>query len=81
MGIFPAPKDYIKEALLLVKDSGTIFHYEGVVEKENYRQLFDEFNEIAERQNHQCKLLSKRFVKSYGPKLYHLTLDIKVEKS
>ena len=81
MGVFPAPKDYIKEALLLVKDSGTTFHYEGIVEKENYRQLFDEFNEIAERQNHQCKLLSKRFVKSYGPNLYHLTLDIKVEKS
>ena len=81
MGVFPAPKNHIKEALLLVKNSGTIFHYEGVIEKENYRQLFDEFNEIAELQNHQCKLLSKRIVKSYGPNLYHCVLDIKVEKS
>ena len=80
MGVFPAPKDYIKEALLLVKDSGTTFHYEGIVEKENYRQLFDEFNEIAERHNHQCKLLSKRFVKSYGPNLYHCVLDIEISK-
>ena len=80
MGVFPAPKDYIKEALLLVKDSGTIFHYEGVVEKENYRQLFDEFNEIAKRQNHQSKLLSKRFVKSYAPNLFHCVLDIEVSK-
>ena len=80
MGVFPAPKNYIKEALLLAKDSGTIFHYEGVVEKENYRQLFDEFNEIAERQNYQCKLLSKRFVKSYGPNLYHCVLDIEISK-
>jgi len=80
MGVFPAPKDHIKEALLLAKDEGTIYHYEGIVDKENYLELFNEFKEIAESQYCQCKLLSKRFVKSYGPKLYHVTLDIKVEK-
>jgi tRNA wybutosine-synthesizing protein 2 len=80
MGVFPAPKDHIKEALLLVKDEGTIYHDEGVVEKEGYMELFNEFKLIAESQYCQCKLLSKRFVKSYGPNLYHVVLDIEVSK-
>jgi len=80
MGVFPAPKDYIKEALLLAKEDGTIYHYEGVVDKEGYMDLFTEFKEIAESQYCQCKLISKRFVKSYGPNLYHVVLDIEVLK-
>jgi len=80
MGVFPAPKDFIKEALTLIKESGTTFHYEGVATKEDYLSLFNEFKEIAEASNYKCKLLSKRFVKSYGPHLYHVVVDILVGK-
>ena len=80
MGVFPAPKDFIKEALTLIKESGTTFHYEGVAMKEDYLSLFNEFKEIAEASNYKCKLLSKRFVKSYGPHLYHIVVDILVCK-
>ncbi len=80
MGVFPAPKDFIKEALTLTKESGTTFHYEGVATKENYLSLFNEFKEIAEISNYKCELLSKRFVKSYGPHLYHVVVDILVLK-
>ncbi|MFX1339586.1 MAG: class I SAM-dependent methyltransferase family protein [Promethearchaeota archaeon] len=80
MGIFPAPKAFIKEALTLTKDDGTIFHYEGVVEKERYIDLYAEFNHIAEENKYICKLISYRFVKSYGPNLYHVVLDIRVSE-
>ena len=80
MRVFPAPKDFIKEALTLIKESGTTFHYEGVAMKEDYLSLFNEFKEIAEASNYKCKLLSKRFVKSYGPHLYHIVVDILVCK-
>ncbi|GAI70674.1 unnamed protein product [marine sediment metagenome] len=80
MGVFPAPKDFIKEALALTKESGTTFHYEGVATKDNYLNLFNEFKEIAETSNYKCELLSKRFVKSYGPHLYHVVVDILVCK-
>ena len=80
MGVFPAPKDFIKEALTLTKESGTTFHYEGVATKDNYLSLFNEFKEIAETSNYKCELLSKRFVKSYGPHLYHVVVDILVSK-
>jgi len=76
MGVFPAPKDYIKEAISLIKEKGTIFHYEGIAEKENYLSLFKEFEEIAKAEHIKCELISNRFVKSYGPHLYHTVLDI-----
>ena len=80
MGVFPAPKNFIKEALLIARDEGSIYHYEGVTEKNNYMNLFDDFNNIAKTQGFGCKLLEKRFVKSYGPHLYHAVLDIFVYK-
>ncbi|MBY9003178.1 MAG: class I SAM-dependent methyltransferase family protein [Candidatus Lokiarchaeota archaeon] len=76
MGVFPAPINYVKEALLVARDDGTIYHYEGVIEKENYMTLFDDFRKIAEVEGLGCKLLEKRFVKSYGPHVYHTVLDI-----
>ena len=81
MGIFPAPKDYIKEALCLTKEEGTIYHYEGVVEKEAYISLFKEFEEICQEEQFNCRLKSHRFVKSYGPNLFHTVLDIFVRKN
>jgi len=81
MGVFPAPKDYVKEALSLTKEEGTIFHYEGIVEKETYISLFKEFEEICQKEQFNCKLESHRFVKSYGPNLFHIVLDIFVRKN
>ncbi|NVM34533.1 MAG: class I SAM-dependent methyltransferase family protein [Candidatus Lokiarchaeota archaeon] len=80
MGVFPAPKDYIKEALSLVKDEGTMFHYEGVIEKDDFIILFNEFNEISIKVGYKCELKSHRTVKSYGPNLFHVVLDIFVFK-
>ncbi|MFW9782539.1 MAG: hypothetical protein ACFFFB_09690, partial [Candidatus Heimdallarchaeota archaeon] len=58
---------------------GSIYHYEGVVERENYLSLFNDFHKITERENKVCELKSFRFVKSYGPNLFHTVLDILVE--
>ncbi|MFX0023040.1 MAG: class I SAM-dependent methyltransferase family protein [Candidatus Hermodarchaeota archaeon] len=81
MGVFPAPRDYIKEALSLIKDKGTMFHYEGVVENEDFQILFREFDLIALNEGYNCDLISHRIVKSYGPNLFHVVLDIFVLKN
>ena len=67
-------------ALSLVKDNGSVYHYEGVVDKDKYMDLFDNFSQIAEKNKYSCKLISHRFVKSYGPNLYHVVLDIRVSE-
>jgi tRNA wybutosine-synthesizing protein 2 len=81
MGVFPAPLDYIKEALTLTKEEGSVFHFEGVVEKENHTSLFKDFDEVAKSQHYTCELKSYRYVKSYGVRLYHVVLDIFVLKN
>ena len=81
MGVFPAPLDYVREALMLTKEEGTTFHFEGIVDKEKYISLFEDFNKIAKKENCKCELQSYRFVKSYGPKLFHIVLDIFVMKN
>jgi tRNA wybutosine-synthesizing protein 2 len=80
MGVLPAPKRSIKNALSLAKNDGTIYHYEGIADKEKYIDLFNGFNQIAELNKYTCKLISHRFVKSYGPNLYHVVLDIRVSE-
>ncbi|MFX1279294.1 MAG: class I SAM-dependent methyltransferase family protein [Promethearchaeota archaeon] len=81
MGIFPAPIDYIKEALTLTKKEGTIYHFEGVVEKDKHLSLFEDFNEIATNEHYKSDLKSFRYIKSYGPNLFHVVLDIFVLKN
>jgi len=76
MGVFPAPKDFIREALSLAKDKGSIFHYEGVVSKEDFLSLFEEFHNEAKKMDFKSELKARRYVKSYGPNLYHAVLDI-----
>ena len=80
MGVFPAPEDYINEALMITKDSGAVIHYEGVVDKEEKLKLYDQFSEMASKSQYSTKLLDSRFVKSVGPNLYHQVVDIKVSK-
>jgi len=72
---------YKRQALSLTKEEGTIYHFEGVVEKENYVSLFNDFNEVAKNERYKCELKSYRYVKSYGPMLYHVVLDIFVIKN
>ncbi|MFX1586151.1 MAG: hypothetical protein ACFFDL_16515, partial [Promethearchaeota archaeon] len=72
---------YIKEALTLLKENGTTYHYEGIVERGNYLSLFQEFEDIANTKKIKCEILSKRYVKSYGPNLFHAVIDILASKN
>lgn len=109
MGVFPAPFDFIKSALAVIKPipleyetelsefeeksqetmkynlydrineyQNTMVHFEGVVMGRNIRELYDKFNEILQQEGYKSSLLGFRFVKSFGPKMWHLVLDILV---
>jgi len=81
MGVFPAPLDYVSVALTLVKEGRTIFHFEGVIGKDEHDSLFEDFKKIAKESGYKCELESYRYVKSYGPRLFHIVLDIFVKKN
>ncbi|TFF89613.1 MAG: class I SAM-dependent methyltransferase family protein [Promethearchaeota archaeon] len=81
MGVFPAPLEYIGESLKVAKNSGTIIHFEGVVDGDDNLELYKEFSAIANKDGFNCELSDKRFIKSYGPNLYHVVYDIQVSRS
>ena len=79
MGLLPAPVDAISSALSVIKNDGGVIVYEGVEGKES-TELFDEFSEIANREDFLTSLIERRIVKIYKPHLYHVVIEILVKK-
>ncbi len=76
MGLLPSCKQYLKNAMKVVKPDGVI-HYHGIA-KEEEKKLFGEVKTAAEIGGRKVKLIKKTKVKSYAPKIYHFVLDCKV---
>jgi len=78
MGILPAPREHIDTVFKIIREKATI-HYEGIIkESESADSLLQDFERVNRLYNRNIELLKTNFVKSYGPKLYHVTLDILV---
>ncbi|MHA1276640.1 MAG: class I SAM-dependent methyltransferase [Candidatus Helarchaeota archaeon] len=76
MGILPAPRSHI-ETVFKVINKTAIVHYEGIVGgKITETDLFRDFEVINTNYNRNLNLTRVNYVKSYGPKLNHVTLDI-----
>ncbi|MCP4761159.1 MAG: hypothetical protein GY870_05215 [archaeon] len=56
----------------------TVIHFEGVSMGKNIEELFNKFSELMKSEGYNSSLLAFRFVKSFGPKMWHLVLDIAV---
>ena len=79
MGVFPAPKEYLPQALLVAKpEGGTIIHYEGVVERQEVNPLLQDVIDACASAGRQVQLREHRIVKSYGPFKYHAVLDCEI---
>ncbi len=76
MGILPAPKDHIETVLKIINEQA-IIHYEGIIkENETTDNLLLDFEKKNKPFNRKIKLIKTNYVKSYSPKMYHVTLDI-----
>lgn len=76
MGLLPSCKEYLKDAMKVVKHNG-IIHYHGVAKKED-KKLFEDVETAARKEGREVKLIKKTKVKSYAPKVYHFVLDCKI---
>lgn len=76
MGMLPAPKNHIDTVFQIIKDEA-IVHYEGLLnERETVQSLLADFEYKAKLYNRGIELVKTNYVKSYGPKVYHVTLDL-----
>jgi tRNA wybutosine-synthesizing protein 2 len=107
MGVFPAPYEYIKSALSVVKPNplpihtnietflentatkphydiyeslpamkNTLVHFEGVVMGRDFTEFYQKVQEPILISGFDCSIVAVRFVKSFGPKMWHLVLDL-----
>jgi tRNA wybutosine-synthesizing protein 2 len=80
MGMLPAPKEHIGTVFQIIKDTAMV-HYEGLLnESETEESLLADFKVKAKFYNRKIELIKTTYVKSYGPKIYHVTLDLKISK-
>jgi tRNA wybutosine-synthesizing protein 2 len=77
MGLLPSSKEYLMDAMKVVKKNG-IIHYHGVAKENEWKQLFDDVKVAAELYGFEVELLKKNKVKSYAPKIYHWVLDCRI---
>jgi len=76
MGLLPSCKEYLKNAMKVVKSNG-IIHYHGVARKDEDK-LFEDVKVITKIEGRKTRLIKKTKVKSYAPKVYHWVLDCKI---
>lgn len=77
MGLLPSCKEYLKDAMKVVKPNG-IIHYHGVAKKDKYKKLLEDIKIMAHTKGRGVELIKKTKVKSYAPKVYHWVLDCKI---
>jgi tRNA wybutosine-synthesizing protein 2 len=77
MGLLPSCKEYLKDAMKVVKLDGAI-HYHGIAKKDEEKKLFEEVKAAAEIEERKVKLIKKTKVKSYAPKVYHWVIDCEI---
>ena len=81
MGMLPAPKEHIETVFQIIKDTAMV-HYEGLLnESETEESLLADFKVKANFYNRKIELVETTYVKSYGPKIYHVTLDLRISKN
>lgn len=81
MGMLPAPKEHIETVFQIIKDTAMV-HYEGLLnENETEEKLLADFEPKAKFYNRKIELIKTIYVKSYGPKIYHVTLDLRISKN
>lgn len=109
MGVFPAPYEYLKVAMKVVKpdklilntkietflenatnkprydiydsmkqNSNTILHFEGVVMGRDFTEFYQKVQDEIQPLGFDSSIVAVRFVKSFGPKMWHLVLDLAV---
>ena len=58
--------------------NNTIIHFEGVVMGRNFTEFYQKIREPIQQAGFDSSIVAVRFVKSFGPKMWHIVLDLAV---
>lgn len=77
MGYLPPPEEFIPYALKILKKEG-IVHYDALIRPQHYEKDIEHVLELFRKEGRKIELINPQRVKSYGPKVDHYVLDIKL---
>ena len=81
MGYLPEPKEFLEQAMKIVKNKG-IIHYEAIVNEKEHdksvKEIESRIKMAAEKLKKQIKIIKINKVKDYAPHLSHCTFDVQI---
>ena len=79
MGYLPNTRNFLDSAFFVLKQKGGVIHYHDIFkEKELWDRPIEILKESAAKNGYELeKILEKRIVKSYAPKIFHIVIDAK----
>ncbi len=81
MGYLPGTEKYLNAAFRFIKPSGIIHFHNTYTEKELWKKPLLDMEKAAKKNGYRIKnVIEKREVKSYAPRVFHVVLDVEVEK-
>ncbi len=73
-------KTAIKSHYSIYKDlnikKNTVLHFEGVIMGRDFTEFYQKVQDQLHPMGYESSILAVRFVKSFGPKMYHIVLDL-----
>ncbi len=80
MGYFPNTENFLPAAIFMLKQKGTV-HFHNIYNKRDlWKKPLDQLEEICKGMKCSFELQEKRKVKSYAPNVWHVVMDIEIEK-
>ncbi len=81
MGFIEYTNRYLDAALVALRDKGGIIHFHNVYNSEDAIEMaISDIKDAAERSRRRLvKVIHRRIVKEYGPKLVHVVIDAKIK--
>ena len=78
MGYFPQTEAYLPAAIWMAKPDCVIHFHNVYTEKDIWKKPLEQIEEACKAFNRQFEILSKKKVKSYAPRKYHVVIDFRV---
>ncbi len=78
MGYFPGTEEFLPAAIWMAKEGCTIHFHNVYKENELWKSPVETIKLICEKFDRQYEIITKKKVKSYAPRKYHVVIDFKV---
>ncbi len=77
---FPGTEQFLPAAIFMLKQKGTIHFHNIYSKKDLWSKPLAEIKSVCEAMKCSFRVLEKKKVKSYAPNVFHIVMDIEVEK-